>query len=68
MNEKGLTYNRCEHLSEMHPKDIDKYIADYSTYDEAATDTFSCDNEGQLNSGYGSSYAFDYEHRITVIK
>ncbi len=31
----------------------------------AGTNSFSYDNEGELNSGYGSSYTFDYEHRLT---
>lgn len=29
--------------------------------------SFSYDNEGQLSSGYGSSYTFDYEHRLIGI-
>lgn len=33
----------------------------------AGADTFTYDNEGQLATGYGSSYAFDYEHRLTAI-
>ena len=28
---------------------------------------FAYNNEGQLNSGYGATYAFDYEHRLTAI-
>jgi len=28
---------------------------------------FGYDNEGQLSSGYGSGYTFDYEHRLTSI-
>lgn len=33
----------------------------------AGSNNFTYDNEGQLNSGYGSSYTFDYEHRLTGI-
>ena len=33
----------------------------------AGASSFAYDNEGQLNSGYGSTYAFDYEHRLTAI-
>ncbi len=33
----------------------------------AGSNAFGYDNEGQLNSGYGNSYAFDYEHRLTNI-
>ena len=29
--------------------------------------SFTYDNEGQLATGYGVSYAFDYEHRLTAI-
>ncbi|MEW6500880.1 MAG: hypothetical protein AB1456_05295, partial [Thermodesulfobacteriota bacterium] len=29
--------------------------------------TFTYDNEGQLATGYGVSYAFDSEHRLTAI-
>ena len=28
--------------------------------------SFGYDNEGQLSSGYGSTYSFDYEHRLTA--
>jgi RHS repeat-associated protein len=31
------------------------------------TPGFEYDNEGQLASGYGASYSFDYEHRLTGI-
>lgn len=33
----------------------------------AGENSFTYDNEGQLNTGYGSSYTFDYEHRVTGI-
>jgi RHS repeat-associated protein len=33
----------------------------------AGAASFSYDNEGQLNNGYGSSYSFDYEHRLVGI-
>ena len=33
----------------------------------AGAASFTYDNEGQLNSGYGSSYTFDYEHRLIGI-
>jgi RHS repeat-associated protein len=32
----------------------------------ANTTSFGYDNEGQLSSGYGSSYTFDYEHRLVT--
>jgi len=31
------------------------------------TNSFNYDNEGQLASGYGANYAFDYEHRLTAM-
>jgi RHS repeat-associated protein len=31
----------------------------------AGTNGFGYDNEGELSSGYGASYVFDYEHRLT---
>ncbi len=33
----------------------------------AGSDNFTYDNEGQLATGYGSTYTFDYEHRLTAI-
>ena len=33
----------------------------------AGSNTFTYDDEGQLTSGYGSSYTFDYAHRLTAI-
>jgi len=33
----------------------------------ANTATFTYDDEGQLASGYGNTYTFDYEHRLTGI-
>ncbi len=33
----------------------------------AGGSSFSYDNEGQLSSGYGANYTFDYEHRLTAI-
>lgn len=34
--------------------------------DLAGSDSFTYDNEGQLATGYGSTYTFDYEHRLTA--
>jgi len=31
------------------------------------TNSFNYDNEGQLASGYGANYTFDYEHRLTTM-
>ncbi len=33
----------------------------------AGANNFTYDSEGQLYSGYGESYSFDYEHRLTGI-
>jgi RHS repeat-associated protein len=33
----------------------------------AGNNAFGYDDEGQLNSGYGRGYSFDYEHRLTSI-
>jgi RHS repeat-associated protein len=33
----------------------------------AGANSFTYDNEGQLATGYGSSYTFDYEHRLIAI-
>jgi YD repeat-containing protein len=33
----------------------------------AGTESFGYDDEGQLSTGYGVSYTFDYEHRLTGI-
>ena len=33
----------------------------------AGSNNFLYDDEGQLSSGYGASYSFDYEHRLTGI-
>jgi RHS repeat-associated protein len=33
----------------------------------AGAASFGYDNEGQLASGYGTSYTFDYEHRLTAM-
>ena len=33
----------------------------------ANTTNFNYDNEGQLSSGYSSTYSFDYEHRLKTI-
>lgn len=32
----------------------------------AGANSFGYDDEGQLNSGYGNSYVFDYEHRLVT--
>jgi RHS repeat-associated protein len=43
----------------------------YNTYknrlNSAGSASFAYDNEGQLQTGYGSTYTFDYEHRLTGI-
>ena len=33
----------------------------------AGSNSFTYDDEGQLNTGYSTSYTFDYEHRLTGI-
>jgi RHS repeat-associated protein len=33
----------------------------------AGSNTFTYDDEGQLSSGYGATYSFDYEHRLAGI-
>lgn len=33
----------------------------------AGTDSFTYDDEGQLDTGYGTDYTFDYEHRLTGV-
>jgi RHS repeat-associated protein len=33
----------------------------------AGSNSFTYDNEGQLATGYGKTYSFDYEHRLTGI-
>ncbi|MBI4619434.1 MAG: RHS repeat-associated core domain-containing protein [Desulfobacterales bacterium] len=39
-----------------------------SAYFEISRNAFQKnDNEGQLNTGYSSTYTFDYEHRLTAI-
>lgn len=35
--------------------------------DSAGSDSFTYDNEGQLATGYGNTFTFDYEHRLTAI-
>lgn len=32
------------------------------------SENFTYDNEGQLATGHGAGYAFDYEHRLTGVK
>jgi hypothetical protein len=43
------------------------YNAKRNRLSSAGSDTFTYDNEGQLDTGYGTSYSFDYEHRLTGI-
>lgn len=31
----------------------------------AGANGFTCDNEGQLKTGYGATYTFDYDHRLS---
>jgi RHS repeat-associated protein len=33
----------------------------------AGADSFTYDDEGQLDTGYGTDYSFDYEHRLTGV-
>jgi RHS repeat-associated protein len=35
--------------------------------ESASSDSFTYDDEGRLATGYGASYTFDYEHRLTGI-
>jgi len=43
------------------------YNANKTRLVSAGSNNFTYDNEGQLATGYGKTYSFDYEHRLTVI-
>jgi RHS repeat-associated protein len=65
--------NRTNTVQTEQHTNLPAYSASSYTYNlqknrllSAGANAFTYDNEGQLATGYGSAYTFDYEHRLTA--